>query len=114
MATTSQQRNLLAAKWSPNGHAMGASDLTTFGSELYGSNVFSPAVQRADPRPAQELGQVALEGSENPLVAKDSGARPPSGVVRHQSHRWAKLKLTGRRIAHRANRSIENFDTCTR
>src|SRR4051812_12413925 len=46
MATTSQQRNLLAAKWSPNGHTMGASDLTTFGSELYGSNVFSVAVQR--------------------------------------------------------------------
>src|SRR3954454_10973399 len=46
MATTSQQRNLLAARWSPNGHAMGANDLTTFGSELYGSNVFSTAVQR--------------------------------------------------------------------
>ncbi len=72
------------------------------------------AVQRGDPRPAQELGQIALEASENPLVAKDSGARPPSGVVRHQSHRWAKLKLTGRRIAQRANRSIEIFDTCTR
>src|SRR3954470_99406 len=46
MATTSQQRNLLAARWSPNGHAMGANDLTTFGSELYGSNVFSPTIQR--------------------------------------------------------------------
>src|SRR3954469_9514039 len=46
MATTSQQRNLLAARWSPNGHAMGANDLTTFGSELYGSNVFSSAIQR--------------------------------------------------------------------
>src|SRR3954471_36053 len=46
MATTSQQRNLLATRWSPNGHAMGANDLTTFGSELYGSNVFSPTIQR--------------------------------------------------------------------
>ena len=46
MATTSQQRNLLAAKWSPNGHTMGAGDLTTAGSEQYGSNVFSIAVQR--------------------------------------------------------------------
>ena len=46
MATTAQQRNLLAAKWSPNGRSMGASDLTTYGSELYGSNVFSTAVQR--------------------------------------------------------------------
>ena len=27
MATTAQQRNLAAAKWSPNGHTMGASDL---------------------------------------------------------------------------------------
>jgi glutamine synthetase len=46
MATTSQQRNLLAAKWSPNGHTMGANDLTTYGSELYGSNVFNIPVQR--------------------------------------------------------------------
>ena len=46
MATTSQQRNLLAAKWSPNGHTIGANDLTTFGSELYGSNVFNIPVQR--------------------------------------------------------------------
>jgi glutamine synthetase len=46
MATIAQQRNLAAAKWSPNGHTIGASDLTTAGSELYGANVFSTAVQR--------------------------------------------------------------------
>ena len=46
MATSSQQRNLLAARWSPNGHAMGANDLTTYGDDLYGTNVFSIAVQR--------------------------------------------------------------------
>ena len=46
MTTTAQQRNLLAARWSPNGHAMGANDLTTYGNDLYGTNVFNIAVQR--------------------------------------------------------------------
>ena len=41
MATTAQQRNLAASKWSPNGGApIGPI------AEIYGENVFSPAVQR--------------------------------------------------------------------
>ena len=43
MATTAQQRNLAAAKWSPNGSSTGAGLPI---NEIYGSNVFSPAVQR--------------------------------------------------------------------
>jgi glutamine synthetase len=46
MATVAQQRNLAAAKWSPNGHTLGAGDLTASGNQIYGSNVFSTAVQR--------------------------------------------------------------------
>jgi glutamine synthetase len=69
MATTAQQRNLAAAKWSPNGHTMGATDLTTAGSELYGANVFSTAVQRQHlPRSVFAQLQRTLERGE-PLDA---------------------------------------------
>jgi glutamine synthetase len=45
MARTRLQ-NLSAAQWSPNGGALGAQDLTEPGNLIFGSNVFSPAVQR--------------------------------------------------------------------
>ncbi len=45
MARTRQQ-NLSAAQWSPNGGALGAPDLTAPQNQLFGANVFSPAVQR--------------------------------------------------------------------
>jgi glutamine synthetase len=45
MARTRLQ-NLSAAQWSPNGGALGAQDLTEPGNLVFGSNVFSPAVQR--------------------------------------------------------------------
>ena len=38
--------NVSAAQWSPNGGAMGQSDLTVAGAYAFGENVFSPAVQR--------------------------------------------------------------------
>ena len=38
--------NVSAAQWSPNGGAMGHSDLTQDGAYAFGENVFSPAVQR--------------------------------------------------------------------
>src|SRR5918997_4970795 len=38
--------NVSAAQWSPNGGAMGQSDLTQAGAYAFGENVFSPAVQR--------------------------------------------------------------------
>ena len=38
--------NVSAAQWSPNGGAMGQSDLTQAGAYEFGANVFSPAVQR--------------------------------------------------------------------
>jgi len=45
MARTRQQ-NVLAAQWAPNGHSLGASDLTAPDNQVFGLNVFSPAVQR--------------------------------------------------------------------
>jgi glutamine synthetase len=41
-----RQQNVLAAQWTPNGGALGAPDLTSPDNQLFGSNVFSPAVQR--------------------------------------------------------------------
>ena len=42
----SRQQNVLAAQWTPNGGALGAADLTVADNQVFGSNVFSPAVQR--------------------------------------------------------------------
>jgi glutamine synthetase len=41
-----RQQNVSAAQWTPNGGALGAPDLTSPDNQLFGSNVFSPAVQR--------------------------------------------------------------------
>jgi glutamine synthetase len=41
-----RQQNVTAAQWSPNGDALGSPDLTVAGNQVFGENVFSPAVQR--------------------------------------------------------------------
>ena len=41
-----RQQNVLAAQWAPNGGALGAPDLTAPDNQIFGANVFSPAVQR--------------------------------------------------------------------
>ncbi len=41
-----RQQNVTAAQWSPNGTALGAPDLTVPSNQVFGQNVFSPAVQR--------------------------------------------------------------------
>jgi glutamine synthetase len=45
MARTRTQ-NVMAAQWHPNGGSLGTTDLTAPGAQIYGSNVFSPIVQR--------------------------------------------------------------------
>ncbi len=42
----SRQQNVTAAQWSANGDSLGSVDLTLPGNQVFGSNVFSPAVQR--------------------------------------------------------------------
>jgi glutamine synthetase len=39
-------QNVLAAQWSPNGETLGSTDLTVAANQVFGTNVFSPAVQR--------------------------------------------------------------------
>ena len=41
-----RQQNVLAAQWSPNGGTIGAPDLTSPDNQVFGANVFSPAIQR--------------------------------------------------------------------
>jgi len=41
-----RQQNVLAAQWTPNGGSLGAPDLTVADNQVFGANVFSPAVQR--------------------------------------------------------------------
>ena len=41
-----RQQNVTAAQWSANGSALGSPDLTLPGNQIFGSNVFSPTVQR--------------------------------------------------------------------
>ncbi len=41
-----RQQNVTAAQWSSNGAALGSLDLTIAGNQVFGENVFSPAVQR--------------------------------------------------------------------
>jgi glutamine synthetase len=41
-----RQQNVLAAQWTPNGGSLGAADLTAPDNQVFGLNVFSPAVQR--------------------------------------------------------------------
>ena len=41
-----RQQNVFAAQWAPNGGSLGAPDLTAADNQVFGENVFSPAVQR--------------------------------------------------------------------
>jgi glutamine synthetase len=41
-----RQQNVLAAQWNPNGDRLGAPDLTASDNQVFGENVFSPAIQR--------------------------------------------------------------------
>jgi glutamine synthetase len=42
-----RQQNVTAAQWSANGAALGSPDLTIADNQIFGANVFSPAVQRS-------------------------------------------------------------------
>jgi glutamine synthetase len=41
-----RSQNVLAAQWSPNGATLGTPDLTSPDNQVFGANVFSPAIQR--------------------------------------------------------------------
>ncbi len=61
MART-RTHNVMAAQWQPNGAALGATDLTAPGAQVFGANVFSPIVQRQRlPKAVYKQLQAALE-----------------------------------------------------
>ena len=73
----SRQKNILAAQWTPNGEAMGALDLTIPANQIFGANVFSPAVQRQRlPKTVYQQLQRALAGGEalDPALADQVAA----------------------------------------
>ncbi|HEV7941244.1 MAG TPA: glutamine synthetase III [Solirubrobacteraceae bacterium] len=60
-----RQQNVTAAQWSANGSALGSPDLTQPGNQIFASNVFSPAVQRARlPKHVYKALQKTLERGE--------------------------------------------------
>jgi glutamine synthetase len=60
-----RQQNVTAARWSPNGEALGAQNLTEPGTYPFGENVFSVAVQRQRlPKDVFERLQATLERGE--------------------------------------------------
>jgi glutamine synthetase len=60
-----RQQNVTAAQWSANGAALGALDLTVPDNQVFGANVFSPAVQRARlPKHVYKALQRTLERGE--------------------------------------------------
>jgi glutamine synthetase len=46
LTSTTAQRNLAAAQWSPNGGTLGSLDLNAPSNQIFGQNVFGPAAQR--------------------------------------------------------------------
>jgi glutamine synthetase len=46
VTTRFRQKNVHAAQWSSNGEALGTLDLTEEDNNVFGANVFSPAVQK--------------------------------------------------------------------
>jgi glutamine synthetase len=60
-----RQHNVTAAQWSANGSALGSPDLTLPGNQIFGANVFSPAIQRQRlPKHVYKALQKTLERGE--------------------------------------------------
>jgi glutamine synthetase len=61
-----RSHNVTAAQWSANGEALGAIDLTVAANQVFGANVFSPAVQRQRlPKSVYERLQATLARGES-------------------------------------------------
>jgi glutamine synthetase len=65
MPARTRTSNVHAAQWSPNGGSLGQADLTQPGANVFGDNVFSPAVQRQRlPKAVYKQLQETLEAGE--------------------------------------------------
>jgi glutamine synthetase len=82
MARTRTQ-NVVAAQWSPNGGALGAPDLTLPANQVYGANVFSPAVQR------QRLPKAVFKSLQETLDAGEALDPGLADAVASSMREWA-------------------------
>jgi glutamine synthetase len=63
--STTAQRNLSAAQWSPNGDRLGSADLTAPANQVFGLNVFGPVAQRTHlPKSVYRRLQATLDQGE--------------------------------------------------
>jgi glutamine synthetase len=85
MARTRTQ-NVTAAQWSPNGGALGAPDLTQPGNQVFGANVFSPAVQR------QRLPKAVFKSLQETLDAGKALDPALADAVASAMREWAQEK----------------------
>ena len=67
----------MAAQWAPNGAALGATDLTAPGAQVFGANVFSPIVQR------QRLPKAVYKQLQAALETRRRARRRPRRLRRH-------------------------------
>jgi glutamine synthetase len=85
MARTRTQ-NVMAAQWHPNGGALGTTDLTAPGAQIFGANVFSPIVQR------QRLPKAVYKRLQESLQAGHSLDAELADAVASAMKEWAMEK----------------------
>ncbi len=81
-----RQQNVTAAQWSPNGTALGSPDLTVPSNQVFGNNVFSPAVQR------QRLPKHAFKALQRTLARGESLDTSLADAVAVAMKDWAMEK----------------------
>ena len=78
MTSTTAQRNLAAAQWSPNGGTLGSLDLTEPSNQIFGQNVFGPAAQRQHlPRSVYARLKRTLEQASRSTSSWPTASPPP-------------------------------------
>ena len=83
MPTRTRTPNVSAAQWSPNGGALGQADLTQPGANIFGENVFSPAVQR------QRLPKAVFKQLQATIDNGDAARPALADAVANAMKEWA-------------------------
>ena len=84
--TRTRQQNVTAARWSVNGGALGSPDLTLQNNQVFGANVFSPAVQR------QRLPKHVYKALQRTLARGAALDTSLADAVAHAMKDWAMEK----------------------
>src|SRR6202167_5532278 len=82
----SRQQNVTAAQWSANGAALGSPDLTVTDNQVFGTNVFSPAVQR------RRLPKHVYKALQRPLARGEALDTSLADAVAQAMKEWAMEK----------------------